>query len=125
MPHELKLSKKQFNAMVRDVHKDMMKGSGATDGTYMPPATIPDFSGPDLHFFVEDSGMEGGGWRDTLSSVWNSVKKHVALVLLVKTCFSGMSESRCEDISMCCCHVKRQVKNAAETEETTDEPVIP
>ena len=21
--------------------------------------------------------MEGGGWRDTLSSVWNSVKKHV------------------------------------------------
>eukprot|EP01043_Picozoa_sp_COSAG02_P045866 COSAG02_NODE_4237_length_5599_cov_6.352000_1_plen_99_part_00 len=21
--------------------------------------------------------MEGGGWRDTLSSAWNSVKKHV------------------------------------------------
>jgi hypothetical protein len=55
----------------------MMKGSGLTDDTYAPPATIPDFSGPDLHFFVEDSGMEGGGWRDTLSSVWNSVKKHV------------------------------------------------
>ena len=51
MPHELKLTKKQFNAMVRDVHKDMMKGSGATDDTYAPPATIPDFSGPDLHFF--------------------------------------------------------------------------
>ena len=34
MPHELKLSKKQFNALVRDVHKDMMKGSGLTDGTY-------------------------------------------------------------------------------------------
>ena len=77
MPHELKLSKKQFNALVRDVHKDMMKGSGLTDDTYAPPATIPDFSGPDLHFFVEDSGMEGGGWRDTLSSVWNSVKQHV------------------------------------------------
>ena len=57
MPHELKLSKKQFNALVRDVHKDMMKGAGMTD-TYAPPATIPDFSGPDLHFFVEDSGME-------------------------------------------------------------------
>jgi hypothetical protein len=77
MPHELKLSKKQYNALVRDVHKDMMKGSGLTDDTYAPPATIPDFSGPDLSFFVEDSGMEGGGWRDTLSSVWNSVKKHV------------------------------------------------
>ena len=77
MPHELKLSKKQFSALVRDVHKDMMKGSGLTDDTYAPPATIPDFSGPDLHFFVEDSGMEGGGWRDTLSSVWNSVKQHV------------------------------------------------
>ena len=48
-----------------------------------------------------------------------------ALVLLVKTCFSGMSESRCEDISMCCCHVKRNVKSAAETEENTDEPVVP
>ena len=77
MPHELKLSKKQYNALVRDVHGDMMKGSGLTDDTYAPPATIPDFSGPDLGFFVEDSGMEGGGWRDTLSSVWNSVKKHV------------------------------------------------
>jgi hypothetical protein len=77
MPHELKLSRKQFHALVRDVHKDMMKGSGLTDGTYAPPPTIPDFSGPDLHFFVEDAGMEGGGWRDTLSSVWNSVKKHV------------------------------------------------
>ena len=73
MPHELKLSKKQFNALVRDVHKDMMKGSGLTDGTYAAPPTIPEFSGPDLSFFVEDSGMEGGGWRDTLSSVWNSV----------------------------------------------------
>jgi len=77
MPHELKLSKKQYNALVRDVHKDMMKGSGLTDDTYAPPATIPDFSGPDLGFFVEDSGMEGGGWRHTPSSVWNSVKKHV------------------------------------------------
>ena len=77
MPHELKLSKKQYNALVRDVHNDMMTGSGLTDYTYAPPATIPEFSGPDLSFFVEDSGMEGGGWRDTLSSVWNSVKKHV------------------------------------------------
>ena len=58
MPHELKLSKKQFNALVRDVHKDMMKGSGLTDGTYAAPPTIPEFSGPDLSFFVEDSGME-------------------------------------------------------------------
>ena len=77
MPHELKLSKKQFNALVRDVHNDMMKGSGLTDSTYAAPPTIPEFSGPDLSFFVEDSGMEGGGWRDTLSSVWSSVKKHV------------------------------------------------
>ena len=75
MPHELKLTKKQFHALVRDVHSQMMKGGAG--GDYGAPAQIPDFSGQDIGFFVEDGGMEGGGWRDTLSSVWNSVKKHV------------------------------------------------
>jgi hypothetical protein len=74
MPHELRLTKKQFRALVRDVHNQMMKGGA---GDYGAPAQIPDFSGQDIGFFVEDGGMEGGGWRDTLSSVWNSVKKHV------------------------------------------------
>ena len=46
MPHELKLSKKQYNALVRDVHSDMMKGSGLTDDTYAPPQTIPDYVNP-------------------------------------------------------------------------------
>ena len=72
---ELQLSKKQFNALVRDVHNQMMKGG--SDGTYAAPEQIPNFSGPDIDFFVQDESMEGGGWRDTLSSVWNSVKKHV------------------------------------------------
>lgn len=46
-----------------------------------------------------------------------------ALVLLVKTCFSGMSESRCEDIKCCCCALKRSVREAREApqeEQTTD-----
>ena len=42
-----------------------------------------------------------------------------AVVLLVKTIFSGMSESRCETIRCCCCHIARQVKEAS---ESTDEP---
>lgn len=42
-----------------------------------------------------------------------------ALVLLVKTCFSGMSESRCEQIKCCCCHVARQVKQSND-EQTGD-----
>lgn len=40
-----------------------------------------------------------------------------ALVLLVKTCFSGMSESRCEDIKFCCCAIKRSVREAREARE--------
>ena len=43
-----------------------------------------------------------------------------ALVLLVKTCFSGMSESRCEEIRLCCCHVSRKVKKEEET--STNQP---
>ena len=38
-----------------------------------------------------------------------------ALVLLVKTCFSGMSESRCEQIRcLGCCTVTRKVKEGVE-----------
>ena len=34
-----------------------------------------------------------------------------ALVLLVKTCFGGMSESRCEKLRcMGCCDIQRKVK---------------
>lgn len=34
-----------------------------------------------------------------------------ALVLLVKTCFSGFSESRCETLKCCGCYITRKVKN--------------
>ena len=43
-----------------------------------------------------------------------------ALVLLVKTCFSGMSESRCEQIKCCCCHVMRQVRQSNADEHVDD-----
>ena len=39
-----------------------------------------------------------------------------ALVLLVKTCFSGMSESRCELIRCGCCGIARKVKQPTEPE---------
>ena len=46
-----------------------------------------------------------------------------ALVLLVKTCFGGMSESRCEMIRCCCCEIARRVKPPAEPEpEPEPEP---
>ena len=33
-----------------------------------------------------------------------------ALVLLVKTCFSGFSESRCETLKCCGCYITRKIK---------------
>ena len=46
-----------------------------------------------------------------------------ALVLLVKTCFSGMSESRCELIRCGCCEIARKVKSPTEPEpEPEPEP---
>lgn len=35
-----------------------------------------------------------------------------AAVLLIKTCFSGLSESRCEEIRCCGCYITRAVKKA-------------
>ena len=48
-----------------------------------------------------------------------------ALVLLVKTCFSGMSESRCEQIKCCCCHIARQVKADSEPEREPEREPAP
>ena len=35
-----------------------------------------------------------------------------ALVLVIKVCFSGMSESRCEAIRCGCCEIARRVRDA-------------
>lgn len=48
-----------------------------------------------------------------------------ALVLLVKTCFSGISESRCETIRCCGCYITRKVKNNKQEEPEEPEEIIP
>jgi len=48
-----------------------------------------------------------------------------ALVLLVKTCFSGISESRCETISCCGCYITRKVKKDKKEEPEEPEEIIP
>jgi len=49
-----------------------------------------------------------------------------ALVLLVKTCFSGFSESRCETLKCCGCYITRKVKNdIIENDENNDNLVPP
>ena len=45
-----------------------------------------------------------------------------ALVLLVKTCFSGLSESRCELIRCGCCEIARKVKRSEPEPEPEPEP---
>jgi hypothetical protein len=62
------------------------------------------------------------GISDWTAAEWGSflTAAGAALVLLVKTCFSGMSESRCETIKCCCCHVSRAVKTIKDGE--TDAP---
>jgi len=45
-----------------------------------------------------------------------------ALVLLVMTCFGGMTESRCEQIRCLCCHITRRVPPAEPPAEPEPEP---
>ena len=67
----LKLSKAQYKQLCADCAADMMRGAGHG-------GTIPDFTGTDMHFFVKDSAMHGGGFTDTLSSTWSKVKQFVS-----------------------------------------------
>tara|TARA_R100001509_G_scaffold112177_1_gene67496 strand:- start:693 stop:914 length:222 start_codon:yes stop_codon:yes gene_type:complete len=45
-----------------------------------------------------------------------------AVVLLVKTCFSGLSESRCEEIKCCGCYITRKVKSITNTQSAAPPP---
>ena len=55
------------------------------------------------HHMSEWSAAEYGSLATALGA---------ALVLLVKTCFSGMSESRCEKLRcLGCCDIERKVKD--------------
>ena len=50
--------------------------------------------------------------EDWTAAEWGSflTAAGAALVLFVKTCFSGLSESRCEEIKCCCCYITRKIK---------------
>ena len=67
----LKLSKAQYKQLCADCAADMMRGAGHG-------GTIPDFHGTDMHFFVKDNAMRGGGFTDTLSNTWSKVKQFVS-----------------------------------------------
>ena len=68
----LTLSKSQYKDLCHDCAGQMMQGSG--EGL---PDTIPNFTGTDLHFWVTDPSLSGGGFMDTLSNTWGKVKKFV------------------------------------------------
>ena len=65
-------------------------------------------------FFFPDRRKGAMQWT---AAEWGSflTAAGAALVLLVKTCFPGMSESRCEQIRcLGCCSVTRKVKEEVE-----------
>ena len=70
----LQLSKSQYKDLCTECASKMMSGSGA-DMSF--PATIADFTGTDVSFFVEDPHMEGGGFMDTIQGTWNKVRDYV------------------------------------------------
>ena len=41
------------------------------------PPTIPDFTGTDVSFWVEDPEMDGGGFMDTLKGTYNKVRDYI------------------------------------------------
>eukprot|EP01046_Picozoa_sp_COSAG06_P055976 COSAG06_NODE_10452_length_1679_cov_1.444937_2_plen_157_part_00 len=67
----LKLSKAQYKQLCSDCAADMMRGAGHG-------GTIPDFHGTDMHFYVKDPALKGGGLTDTLSNTWSKVKQFVS-----------------------------------------------
>eukprot|EP01046_Picozoa_sp_COSAG06_P020382 COSAG06_NODE_1488_length_9290_cov_4.140899_10_plen_212_part_00 len=68
----LTLSRSQYKELCTDCAQQMMSGTG-----HGLPATIPDFVGTDVQFFVADPALSGGGFMDTLSSTWGKVKEFV------------------------------------------------
>ena len=84
----LKLSKTQYKQLCADCAADMMRGAGHG-------GTIPDFHGTDMHFFVKDNAMRGGGFTDTLSNTWSKVKTFVSeSPLAQKVVKEGLSKGK-------------------------------
>ena len=84
----LKLSKAQYKQLCADCAADMMRGAGHG-------GTIPDFTGTDMHFFVKDNAMRGGGFTDTLSNTWSKVKTFVSeSPLAQKVVKQGLSKGK-------------------------------
>ena len=84
----LKLSKAQYKQLCADCAADMMRGAGHG-------GTIPDFHGTDMHFFVKDNAMRGGGFTDTLSNTWSKVKTFVSeSPLAQKVVKEGLSKGK-------------------------------
>ena len=84
----LKLSKAQYKQLCADCAADMMRGAGHG-------GTIPDFHGTDMHFFVKDNAMRGGGFTDTLSNTWSKVKEFVSeSPLAQKVVKQGLSKGK-------------------------------
>jgi hypothetical protein len=70
----LQLSKSQYKDLCTECASRMMVGIGVNMSF---PPTIPEFSGTDISFWVEDPELEGGGFMDTLKSTWNKVKEYI------------------------------------------------
>ena len=84
----LKLSKAQYKQLCGDCAAEMMRGAGHG-------GTIPDFHGTDMHFFVKDNAMRGGGFTDTLSNTWSKVKTFVSeSPLAQKVVKQGLSKGK-------------------------------
>jgi hypothetical protein len=84
----LKLSKAQYKELCADCAADMMRGAGHG-------GTIPDFHGTDMHFYVKDPALKGGGFTDTLSNTWSKVKEFVSeSPLAQKVVKQGLSKGK-------------------------------
>ena len=84
----LKLSKAQYKQLCADCAADMMRGAGHG-------GAIPDFHGTDMHFYVKDPALKGGGFTDTLSNTWSKVKTFVSeSPLAQKVVKEGLSKGK-------------------------------
>jgi hypothetical protein len=84
----LKLSKAQYKQLCGDCAAEMMRGAGHG-------GTIPDFHGTDMHFYVKDPALKGGGFTDTLSNTWSKVKEFVSeSPLAQKVVKQGLSKGK-------------------------------
>jgi hypothetical protein len=96
----------------------------SSDGADIAPAVRGCVSCRGLGFFLcaESKAMQwtAAEWASFLTA------SGAALVLLVKTCFSGMSESRCEQIRcLGCCSVTRKVKKEEDERQDDDTQLQP